>query len=472
MDLSRSTLKLFVSRSGNAVVFFAGITAFSRWLSPDAMGVFFLYLALLGVLSIPADAGIRGALEKRMSEGRNASQLLGSALAFKLVALAVVGVGVLLARGPVDEYVGTPIATLLAVGLVVQEFARFYVQAVRGELRVGTTAPIQFSRRVVMFSLGAVLVWFGFGVRGLLLGQICGRAVEFLWAAVACDTSVGRPTVAHLHSLLSFSKYQSVLGVGGRIYQWSDTLIVGFFLAQQYVSAYEIAWQITLLVLLGSKSIGLTLFPQISRWDDRAQDDRIASAVSNALSFALLLSVPAVVGAVLYGRAILRYVYGPGYTIAASVLVVLMVEKLFQSVNDVVGAAVRAIDRPDLAARATVVSVGLNLVWSPVLVTGMGFLGAAVATAAAWVVNTALHLHYLSEHVSFSIPYRILAWYGLAAVGMGALLTLLQRVVPVAGLPTLLAHVAVGAAAYAAILAGVPTVRARIIAPGLRQLSP
>jgi len=88
----RWTFRLFLSKGGNAILYFLGLAYFSRHLTPDEMGAFVLFLAVLGISSIPADFGIKGALEKRLSEGTDPEKTLGSALAFKAVTLAVVAV--------------------------------------------------------------------------------------------------------------------------------------------------------------------------------------------------------------------------------------------------------------------------------------------------------------------------------------------------------------------------------------------
>ncbi|WP_276260090.1 polysaccharide biosynthesis C-terminal domain-containing protein [Haloglomus litoreum] len=474
MDLSRASFKLFLSKGGNALVVFAGLAFFTRQLDATQLGVFFLFQTLLGLLAIPADLGISVALEKRLSEGTSAdgaARVLGTAVVFKLCTLAVVVAAVLLARRYVEDFLGSGLVGYLVVGLVLVEFSKLYVHAVRGELRVGETASITFADRFVWIGLGAALVVLGFGVEGLVLGLLAGRAVSFGWAYHRCSTRLGAPSRAQLRSLYAFSKYQTVTAVGGRVYSWMDLAFVGLFLAPHYVSAYEVAWQITLLVILVSKSIAMTLFPQVSRWSATADLDRLESVLPTALGFGLFVSIPALVGAAIYAEEILVYLFTPEYAIAAMVLVVLMAEKVVQSVNDIVEGLVRSLDHPELAARATVVGITLNVVLSPLLLATVGFVGAAIATTLSWLVNTSLHVRYLSRFVAIDPPYRLVGWYILASLVMGGLLVVVETAVPVTGLPVLLVEIGFGAAVYVAVSAAIPEVRTRVIAPGLRVLA-
>ncbi len=459
---------MVLSKSGNALLMFGAITFFARALDSTQLGIFFLFFAVQGLLSIPADLGLRGALEKRLSEGGDVETILGSALAFKMVLLGVVSLAILAFRPWINDYLGADLAGLLIITLVLRELGMLYIRAVRGELRVGETAPIEFARRFVWVAVGVILVTQGFGILGIVYGLILGSAVSLIWAYAKCSIAIGSPSMVEVKSLFAFSKYDTITSVGGEIYQWMDSAFIGFFLAAHFVSVYEIAWQITLLVILVSRSISLTLFPQISQWNATASNDLIEETLSNAVGFAVFVSIPAIVGSMLYSTEILHYIFGPEYTVASLVLVILMIEKLFQSFNDIVGRTVRAIDRPDLAAKATVVSVSMNLVLNPILIVSIGFVGAAIATTISWFFNMLLHTHYLSRYITIQIPYRLIGWYTVMSLVMGGVLLVVKSALPVTGLSLLIGQIGLGTAIYFAAAVVVPDVRRRIVVPGLR----
>lgn len=467
MDVGRSAYKIFLAKSGGAVIFFLGIMYFTRQIGADELGSFFLFLAMLGILSIPADVGMRLALEKRLSEGKAPAETLGSALAFKLATVGIVAVAVLAARPYLNEYLGAKLTGFLVVALVTQELAYTYIHTLRGELRVEETAPIQFARRFVLVGVGAVLVTVGVGVEGIVVGEIVGLAVAFVWAYTEAATSVGRPSLKRAKSLVAFSKYQTVVSIGGRTYQWMDVAIVGLLLTHSHVSAYEVSWQVTLLVLLASTSIATAIFPQISQWDANAATGHIEATISKAVGAALFLSIPALVGVMIYAEEILRFFFGGEYVFATAVLIVLMLEKQFQAFGDIILGAVRAIDRPDLAARATLLSVCVNLVLTPLLVLMVGLIGAAIGTAVSWLLNTTLLTYYLTRFVSVDVPYQLLGWFIFASLAMASVLVAAKAIVPVTGLPVLLGQITLGVVVYCAASAAISDVRDEIIGPGL-----
>lgn len=468
MDLGRSSVKLFLMQGGRSILLFLAVVYFARELGANDLGSLFLFQALLGLLTIPADLGVRGALEKRLSEGRDRDQLLGSALAIKLGLLAAVSVPIFLAQSHVNQYIGTDLVLILILTLVTFELSHFFIQALRGELRVGETAIIKFAVRFLWVGIGVVLVAFGYGVTGIAAGYAVSGAITAVWGYWRCATAIGRPSLEHAQSLIAYAKFHAISSTGGRIYQWMDIAIIGFFLSQEHVSAYEVSWQVTLLVLLVSKSIGWSIFPQVSQWDADGDLDKIEWAVSKAISFALFFSLPALIGGTLFASEILRYLFGPEYVFGAVVLAVLLVEKVFQSFDDIIESALRGLDRPDLAAITTVITVGVNLVLNPILVVTIGLAGAAVATTVVGVISAALHTHYLGQLVAIEFPFRIVGWYVISASVMGAILAVVKSTVTITSTPALFAVIGFGAAIYGILAVSIPQVREDVIVPAIR----
>lgn len=468
MDLGRSSVKLFLMQVGRSLLLFLAVIYFARQLGANELGSLFLFQALLGLLTIPADLGVRGALEKRLSEGRHREGMLGSALALKLVLLGFVSIFIVLARPYLNRYIGLDLALILVLALVTFELSAFFVQTLRGELRVGETAVIRFTTRFVWVSIGVILVAFGYGVTEIAAGFIVSGAVTTGWAYSRCDTAIARPSLEHARSLIEYAKFHAISSTGGRVYQWMDIAIIGFFLSQEYVSTYEVSWQVTLLVLLVSKSIGWSIFPQVSQWDTDDELDKVEWAISKAISFALFFSLPALIGGTLFASEILQFLFGPEYTFGAVVLAVLLVEKVFQSFDDIIESALRGLDRPDLAAIATVITVGINLVLNPLLIVTIGFVGAAIATTVVGIISVTLHTHYLSRLVSIEFPSRIVGWYVISSLVMGAVLLVVKSTVSITNVGSLFIVIGFGAAIYGILAVSIPTVRNDVIVPAIR----
>lgn len=463
MNLAKSSVKVFLGRTTGTVVVFLGITYFARNLGSHQMGVFFLFQALLGMLAIPADLGVSGSVAKRISEGEPRGKVLSTALAIKLVPLSVLVLGILLLQAYVNEYVGAEIAVLLVVAVVLQEFAKLTIEFLNGELRVGETALPSLSRQVVFVGLGAILVSLGMGMFALVYGVIAGLAVMLVWGAYKSSLSFDRPSISQARSLFDYSKYAFISSIGGYFYSWMDVAVIGFFMTQSDVGVYEIAWRVSAVLMLFSHPIATTIFPQVSQWSADDATERIETLLPEVIAPSLLFVIPAFFGVASLSREILGLVFGPEYTAGWLVLIILASEKLLQAVHIILGRSLQGIDRPDLAAKAGVVAMVLNLVLNIVLVLEFGIVGAAVATAVSFIVNSALHAYYLSRFVSITIPYVRIAGSVVASLGMCLGIVAAQSTIAVDTLPRLLATVFLGVLLYGGFVLLIPSLRTTVV---------
>ena len=468
MNIARSSIRVFVARTASSLIVFLGITFFARELGSHQIGIFFLFQALLGMIAIPADFGISSGVTKRLSEGDSPGSILSTAILLKALLILPFTVGILVFRGPINDYLGADLAMLLVLALVLQEAAKLTMQVLKGELRVGETAGPTFSRKLVYVSIGALLVSTGIGVRGIIHGLLAGFGVMLIWGSWKTSTSLGQPSLDYARSLFDYSKYAFISSVGGYFYSWLDVAIIGLFLTQSDVGVYEIAWRVTAVVMLFSSSIAMTIFPQISQWNAEEATRRIESLISEAITPALFITIPAFVGVVMFSEEILGLVFGAEYTAGQLVLITLMGEKVIQSVHIILGRSLQGIDRPDLAAKAGIVSIALNLVLNVALVLEYGILGAAVATALSFIVNSILHAYYLSRFISIRIPYARIASCVVASCGMAMVLYFVESTVRVGSLPVLLLIIGVGIAVYTAFALLTPPLRGVII-DGIRR---
>lgn len=471
MNVAQSSAKLLFSRIVSAPVTFLGLAFFARKLGPHSMGIYFLFLTLTTVLSLVADFGIRGAVEKRISQGAAAANVLATGLLIKLVSVSVIVLAVTAIRDPINQYVGAEVALFVIFGVCIREFGALMLAVLRGELRVGETAALEAARSILMTVVGGLLVTLGFGIRGIIYGFFVGWVTIGALAFIKCTTTFARPSVPYARSLLTYSRYNWISSAGGFIYNWSDIAVIGFILGPFAVGAYEYAWRASMLVMFIPRSISKTMFPHVSRWNARNEKERIKSAITRAISAGLFISIPALFGTILFGEAILRFIFGGEFTVATVALIVLMGEKIIQSIYTIVGQSLEGVDEIDHAARATALSAVANVLLNFILVSTIGITGAAIGTAIAVGINTAFHLRYLSRMNLLKVPHRFIGWYLLGSACMFGIIVVFRHLYPVTSAVRLAEGVIVGLIAYLTFAVLVPEVRDHIVIPGLKEFT-
>ena len=450
--LQRSTLLVFGSRVGNSVLMFVGVFIFARSLGAAGLGKFFLFQSVLTILLFATDLSLGTAAEKRISEGQPRAVVISTALSLKLLVIPVVCGAIVLVRPWLNDYIGIEASLLVVVGLVIGGVGNFFIRILSGDLRIGSTAVIRFSRQVVWLFGGLLLVSRGWGAMSLVVAYVMGLAVMAAWALIRCDLAFGRPTLDQARSLVRYAKFDFVAGSSHSIHNWADVLIIGYFLSSSAVGAYEVAWRITVLAGMLSSSLSQVLFPEVSNADARDAIDRIREAISTAIIWSIFLAVPAFFGALLLSDEILRVVFQIESAAAGIALAVLLFGKIFHSQFTPLNRALSGIDRVDLSARATGVSAVVNIVMNVVLVWYAGLVGAAIATTLSMITGFVLAFAYTRSRIAFRYPVPETGVIVGAATVMIAVLFVLINLVTIATIPRLVAVVVVGGAIYVVTL--------------------
>jgi O-antigen/teichoic acid export membrane protein len=463
MNLARASSLLFAVELLNTAIGFAGTVYFARELGATLLGVFFLFEATLYTMATVVDFGLRGAVEKRISAGEDPAQMFGAAVVLKLVLIVVVSATVLALREPLAAYVGADLALELVGVVVAFELSMLVVHVLQGELRVAQTAVLHFLRSLTFVTVAVALLENGFGVRALVYALLVSYTVLLVGGTLRLSTPLARPGRYHLRSLYDYAKFNGIWGLGGHVYNWMDVIVIGLFLSQAAVGAYELAWRLTTTAIMFSTVFARAIFPQLSAWQAEGETEKVRALVSDAMGTSLLLIVPAVVGVALLGGEILGVVFGPEYTIAAAAFLVLMVEKLPQAVNLVLDKAIQAFDRPKYGAIATVVSLSTNVVLNLLLVPRYGLVGAATATLLSVTVNTAILWYYLERLTTVTFPVRDVAWTVAAAGAMGLALAAVTGAFAVDTPATLLAAVGFAALVFGGGVLTAPPLRVKVV---------
>ncbi|MFD1562792.1 flippase [Haloarchaeobius amylolyticus] len=453
MNLSRSSAKLFLSQILSKFLGFVGLIFFARELGANQLGIFFLYQALLGILAIPTDFGIRFSLVKRLSESGTSYEFISSAIILKSILLFPICAAILIFRQVINQYLGAELALLLVVGLILQEFANLSISILKGELRVGLTALPTLSQHFIYVIVGAILIFiFQFGVYSLVYAQLLGLFIMMVLALHRSSVELKPPSYVHSKSLINYSKYAFISSIGGLLFNWFDVIAIGYFLTQTDVGAYETAWRVSGIVMLLSTAIATSIFPQISKWNEEGETARIEAVFTKSIIPSLMLIIPSFFGVLLLSNDILTFVFGQEYNIASKVLIILMVSKIFQGVHKIAGQSLLGINQPNLAARSSAISLVLNLVLNILLVWKIGIVGAAIGTVAATLVNNILHVYYLSKFIAIEMPWKNIRWCILSSVIMSVVVYVYKISIGVESLISVFSVVIVGAVVYGLML--------------------
>ncbi len=152
--------------------------------------------------------------------------------------------------------------------------------------------------------------------------------------------------------------------------------------------------------------------------------------------------------------------------IALTALVIIMIGRSFESLNDVVGPVLSGMEHPDLVARAALVQLVLGISLNLILVPALGITGGAIATAVSLATVTVIDIRYLERFIGVPLPTSTLAYSGFASVLMAAAVYAVLRVLSVPPILQVVGAVVLCAVIYG-VLISMNSEIARVVRSGL-----
>lgn len=337
--------------------------------------------------------------------GESAEKVFGTSLWLKVIgSLLFVGLAALVAPFLANVFDVPPLAIVLAsFGLVLGSF--YEVGAAKFE------ADNRMVLSNVLLSVGPAVA-LGAAVLFIVAGKF-----TILTSILSTVLAVGAMSVAFLVAWrgpwrLVFDRKVAgyLLGYGSRIVAttllsqaliWTDTLMVSWLRGNAEAGIYNVAFQMTFVMVTASVSIGIALLPAMSRLSGRKVETALAYQRATILSLGVALALA--LGLVVAGRLLLR-IYGEGFVEGYAALVVLVVFGIAGAL--VVPAATlltvrgHATSLTVLSFVQALVNLGLNY-W---LITRHGYFGAAIATTTVFVLGT-LATWWLAHRYEGALPF-------------------------------------------------------------------
>ncbi|WP_135303666.1 lipopolysaccharide biosynthesis protein [Haloarcula amylovorans] len=411
--MERNTFTAFLSVAGSrlAIIFVSIFITplLFRLLGAGTYGEWGTVMAVFGLLMILVSAGINGGSRKFLSETREdphweehvfsyffrLATMLAAVAAGALVLAARSGL-VASALGP--EYTGY--FYLLAVLAVVAQFRSYVRRALMGLKLEHLSEPIRVAHKVLFGVFAIAFAWFGYGVEGVLMGEILasGSVIVIASVAVARELSIKHvleplPSDFPKWELASFNHNSIVYHFLMQSLIHVDVLMLEYFLADSStVGVYKGALVIVQLLWILPRSVQSVMVQAVSDYWANDRIEKINAISHRVVRYTTLLSLLLSIG-----LAALAYDFVPLYLgdegqAAVEPLLLLIPGTLFYAVGRPVFAISYAKGEMRILILVTGIAAGLNFVLNMVLIPMYGMYGAAVATTTGYAALPLAHV--------------------------------------------------------------------------------
>ena len=360
---------------------FLGIIVTARVLTPQDYGLAAIVLPVAAFAGLFSSLGLASAViharrvtEQLMSTAFWVNAVTGVCLTALLTALAV----------PLALVYDQPLLVpLLAVASLNFTLSLNVVHTALLErtLRFKQLALQELTCTVISIGTVVVAALAGAGAFSIILGPLAYTVVRtaLSWWTVRWMPRA-RPDRESLRELWSFSRGITGFNI---LFFWSrnaDNLLLAGFVTAAELGNYSRAYNIKKIPVQQLEVVmGRVLFPALTRLrDDRS---RLANAWLRALSVSGLATAPVAIGMAVAAPALVEVLFGPRWLGMVTVLEILAVSALPQTLTSTVGGLLRATGATDALFRLGVAVAVLSLA---AMVVGLpwGIVGVAAALAA------------------------------------------------------------------------------------------
>lgn len=420
MKVGQTSIVHFVSNFVSSVLGFVATVYVARILGPSPLGVYQVAVGLVSWLAIFGRAGISEAISKRVSEGSEPGEYATAGTAVIAALFVVLTTGVILFHEEVAHYIEYPASGYVVIILLVVLLSSLVNSLLVGLKLVhvsGLLSPVKTGGQALA-QVGLIVA--GAGTAALFVGHILGFLLVIAvggYYVLRSLPSTAIPERKHFEGLFEFAKFSWLGNLQSGMFNYTDVLVLGYFVSSSLIGIYAAAWNIGHFLILFSGTLKSTLFPEMSSMSAEQDPQAVSQIVEQSLTFGGLFLIPGLFGGLLLGEHILR-IYGPEFPQGATILNILIVANLFMGYQNQLLNALNAIDRPELAFRVNVVFVVANVVLNVVLIYLYGWIGAAVATATSVAVSLVLAYRHVDAIIDFDLPVAEIARQWVAGAVM------------------------------------------------------
>jgi O-antigen/teichoic acid export membrane protein len=232
------------------------------------------------------------------------------------------------------------------------------------------------------------------------------------------------------------------------VFSQSDVILIGYFMGNADIGVYRVALQFTTIATFSSYALRTTLWPKVSRWAKNNEMNVVEISLSNALTYSLILAIPAFVGGVLLGKDLLSNFYGTDFADGYSVLIILLGVQVITIFQYFFTMYLDALDMPKESFKVTSIAVFVNIMLNVFLIPVYGINGAAIATFVTMAGNSILSYMILSKHINIKLQLECLMHMVMASFIMSIVIFIFIAFVPITNIITSLLAVFVGGVVY------------------------
>ena len=248
------------------------------------------------------------------------------------------------------------------------------------------------SENILKVAIIIILVLIGFNSAALPLTWtitaviISLIALYFLQAKTFPFLWIKEKFIEPRRELLVFSLPLIFVSTMWIILQWTDTIMLGYFMTSKDIAIYEMVLSAGKIVLMFATMFSVVFMPLITSLYAKNETDMIKSIYKSTTKWITVVSLPICAYFLIFPKMTILFLFGPQYLEGSLVLIILSIGYLIHAVMFLGGSFLAALKYSRLQMIIVILTGLLNIILNYHLIPIYGIIGSAIATSISFIL--------------------------------------------------------------------------------------
>lgn len=188
------------------------------------------------------------------------------------------------------------------------------------------------------------------------------------------------------------------------IYSRVGILFLSFYVDNKAVALYSAGYNLAILPLIISLSVGNVLYPRMSALA-HTSPAKLCLLLNKTLKFTLIIILPMVVGTILTSPKIIQFIYGSQFIGSDNIMNITIWSTAFIFISSILGSYLSVLNKQPAVTRVAITCLIINIMLNIVLIPRFSLHGAAYATTITELIALSWLILYIFKKTIFHIIY-------------------------------------------------------------------
>ncbi len=394
----------------------------ARNMSPAEYGLFYAVLTFVLFFLFFRDLGFQEALVKHIAEYKTKedydavktallSTFIMGGIGTALLILALYFSSGYLAVHYFKNVNAQPILIILLVYILFSFFFRIIKGFLQGWQKITLFASFEFLKAILTILAAWALLSYGLLGPALAYAGVAVLLTILYMPSLLRAFNVFRYRSRNLMEmnkrLMAFALPSFATSVGSRIIGYIDTLLLTYFRTLSEVGVYNVVLPSSLVLLFLGRSIGSIALPLSSDLWAQEEKQKLIAGLTLIQRYSFLLMIPVIVILLFFSEYMITLFFGTEYASGARAFQILLIGVLFFVAAMGNNAILSGIGRPKSVTKIIFAAAALNLLMNLLLIPSYGMEGAALATAASYILVLFLSTRTITTVLQATYPWKM-----------------------------------------------------------------